>query len=232
MDLNRNKYDQRLFKSGIRKYLHEKRFLWLREQAKNFKHLNSVTNPSVIEIGCFNCRSLKYLGFVPSKYYGLDAGWEKGIEEAIQAYPQHTIKKSTNPADICEDWDLCLALETLEHLPRPDVLDQYLSQISKHSRKLIATVPMEIGPLFALKYIYKKIFLKYKHPHTLLEFYNQTLGRCHLVNQDNHCGFDYRSLVNMMNRYFKIEKIEGLNPKLPKLLNTQIGIVASSRFKT
>lgn len=231
MKLNKNEYDQRLFKGGIRKYLHEKRFLWLSEQTKNFQNFNSTKEPTVMEIGCFNCRSLKYLGFIPSKYYGLDAGWENGIEEAIKTYPQYTIKKSSNPADISDDWDLCIALETLEHLPRPDILDQYLRQISRHSKKLIATVPMEIGPLFSLKYLYKKIFLKYKHPHSLSEFYNQTLGRCHLVRQDNHCGFDYRSLVRMMNRYFKIEKIEGLNRRLPKLLNTQIGIVASSRFK-
>lgn len=231
MKLNENEYDQRLFKGGIRKYLHEKRFLWLGEQTKNFQNLNSIKEPSVMEIGCFNCRSLKYLGFIPSKYYGLDAGWENGVEEAIKAYPQYTIKKSSNPADIYDEWDLCIALETLEHLPRPDVLDQYLRQISMHSKKLIATVPMEIGPLFSLKYIYKKFFLNYKHPHSLSEFYNQTLGRCHLVRQDNHCGFDYRSLVLMMNKYFKIEKIEGLNRRLPKLLNTQIGIVASSRFK-
>lgn len=231
MNLNKNTYDERLFKGGIRKYLHESRFLWLKKQTRILKNFETNLNPSVIEIGCFNCRSLDYLAFKPGSYFGLDAGWENGLDEAIKKYPNYNFKKSTNPLDIKGDWDLCLALETLEHLPRPDVLNEYLIRISKHSKKFIVTVPMEIGPLFLFKFLYKKAFYKYESKHNFFELFNQTFGRCHLVTQDNHKGFDYRFLIDMMSNYFKIDKIEGINPKLPKFLNTQIGIVATSIYK-
>jgi hypothetical protein len=225
-----NAYDQRLFKSGLRKRIHESRFLWLEEQLSKRSDVKSGARLSVIEIGCFNCRSLKYLGFTPSRYYGLDAGWEEGVDEAIRTYPQYEIKKSVDPEDVYGDWDLCLALETLEHLPRPDVLEEYLERIAISSKTLIATVPMEIGPLFSAKFLYKKFIHGYKQSHTFWEFINQSLGRCHVVTQDNHRGFDYRVLIRLIDRYFEIEKFEGLNSKLPKIMNTQIGIIAKSRI--
>lgn len=230
--MSKNTYDQRLFRSGLRKYIHESRFRWLKTQTKYLKKKNSKNNLSVIEIGCFNCRSLKYLSFVPSKYCGLDAGWEGGIEEASKAYPNYNIKKSTDPSDINGKWDLSLALETLEHLPRPLVLEEYLKRLANHSKTLIATVPMEIGPLFLVKFLYKILIQGDSYPHTFLEVLNQSLGRCHLVTQDEHQGFDYRELVKLIDKYFKIEKIEGINSIFPKFANTQIGIVAHSRLNS
>ena len=225
-----NSYDNRLFKGGFRKYFHEKRFFWLYDQIKLMRKKKMISNPSIIEIGCFNCRSLDYLGFKPNKYYGLDAGWENGVQEAIKKYPEYKIKISKSSEDVIGNWDICLALETLEHLPRPNVLEEYLKKISTHSKILIATVPMEIGPLFLVKFLYKKFFHGYNHPHTFLEVLYQFFGRCDLVRQDNHCGFDFRKLSILIDKYFIIQKIEGINFKKPKIMNAQIGIIANSRF--
>lgn len=184
---------------------------------------------SVLELGCFNARSLDYLSFTPSRYFGLDAGWENGLTEAQNKYPQHEFKKSTDPEDITGRWDIAIALETLEHLPRPVILEVYLQKLASCASTLIVTVPMEIGPLFAAKFLYKRYIHGYRDRHSFMEFVNQTLGRCDRVTQDDHRGFDYRSLVRMISKYYTIEKIEGVS-SLPLSLSTQVGIRAISKI--
>lgn len=218
-----NEYDQRLFSGGLRKRIHEGRFHWLRSETVQL-------SGSVIEIGCFNARSLDYLGFQPTAYLGLDAGWEGGLAQASERFPKFQFKESVDPEDITGAWDIALALETLEHIPRPDLLDRYLEKLARHSRLLIATVPMEIGPLFAAKFVYKRYVHRYKSKHSFREFILQTLGLCELVTQDNHRGFDYRDLLKRIEKHYNIERIEGIQKWLPRWLNTQIGIRARSRY--
>lgn len=223
MTENESSYDARLFQKGLRKRIHESRFHWLRAETSNL-------SGSVLELGCYNARSLDYLGFSPSEYLGLDADWEDGLVTARAKYPQYNFKKSSDPNDISGNWDIAIALETLEHLPRPEILDTYLRKMAESARMLIATVPMEIGPLFSAKFLYKKFIHRYKSKYTFSEFVNQSLGRSHLVRQDNHQGFDYRKLVDLISKYYNIEKVEGVNRGFPRLLNTQIGIVAKSKL--
>jgi hypothetical protein len=218
-----NDYDRRLFTSGLRRRIHEARFHWLRAESAQL-------SGSVIEIGCFNARSLDYLSFKPTAYLGLDAGWEGGLTEAINRFPEFDFMQSTDPADISGTWDMAVALETLEHIPRPEVLDQYLEKLARHAIILLATVPVEIGPLFAAKFLYKRFVHRYRDNHSLNEFIYQSFGRCDLVTQDNHRGFDYRALVRRLDRHFIVEKVDGVRSELPKFLNTQIGIKARSRY--
>ncbi len=214
-------YDRRLFSGGLRKSVHESRFNWLNRATAGMAG-------TVIELGCFNGRSLDYLSFSPISYLGLDAGWEGGLEEAIEKYPQHSFKKSIDPNDIQGIWDLAIALETLEHIPRPENLESYIYKLSKHSKNLIITVPNEIGLIFSIKFLYKKYIYRNPDKHTLREFFLQSLGRCDLVVQDEHRGFDYRELIINLEKYFYIKKVEGVTG-LPKILSTQIGIVATSK---
>jgi len=220
---NSTDYDRRLFSSGLRRRIHESRFHWLRNESAQL-------SGSVLELGCFNARSLDYLGFKPAAYLGIDAGWEGGLAEAIEKYPQYDFIESIDPDDITGNWDLALALETLEHIPRPEMLDRYLHKLAQHCLRLIATVPMEIGPLFSAKFLYKRYVHRYQAKHTFQEFVFQSIGRCDLVTQDNHRGFDYRDLVRRVEKHFLIEKVEGIQPQLPKWLNTQVGITAKSRY--
>jgi hypothetical protein len=216
-------YDDRLFSGGLREKIHLQRFEWLRLQTKGL-------SGSLIEIGCFNARSLQYISFVPDKYLGLDAGWEGGLDEAQTKYPQYSFKKSTDPMDIDGNWSVSIALETLEHIPRPEILENYIKNLSLKSKLIIATVPNEIGIIFIIKYMYKLFVYKDKGKYSFLELLNQFFGMSHLVRQDEHHGFDYRSLIKIMDKYFFIDKIEGINNNLPIFLNTQIGIVARSKL--
>lgn len=53
-------YNKRLFSSGLRKCWHLARFYWLREQlSRNFGV--SLQGCSVIELGCFDVKTLDYL---------------------------------------------------------------------------------------------------------------------------------------------------------------------------
>lgn len=218
-----NSYDARLFSGGLRKHIHQGRFEWLRKETRGL-------SGSVIELGCFNARSLQYLSFTPTNYFGLDAGWEGGLSEAERKFPNYEFMKSTDPEDIKGYWDVSLALETLEHLPRPDLLEAYLERLSLHSKIIIVTVPNEIGILFAAKFVYKKYMQKDMMQHSTKDFINHTLGRCEAVVQDQHLGFDYRRLVELINKYFVIENLEGVIGGIPRIFNTQIGIRGKSRL--
>ncbi|MFC0283291.1 hypothetical protein ACFFJB_06655 [Camelimonas abortus] len=216
-------YDRQLFSHGLRKWVHEGRFHWLRRETRGL-------SGAVIELGCFNARSLQYLSFTPTRYLGLDAGTGGGLDEAIARYPQHEFRRSSDPADVSGRWDVALALETLEHLPRPGALEAYVARLAACAPLLLATVPVETGPLFAAKFLYKKHVYGFRADHSFRDFVNQTLGRCERVPQDGHRGFDYRALVRLLSQYYRIVRVEGVRPWLPRFLNTQIAIRAESRL--
>jgi hypothetical protein len=218
-----NSYDQRLFSGGIRRLIHEARFNWLRQKTLGL-------SGSVVELGCFNGRAIGYLGFTPDDYLGLDAGWENGLDEAKSKYPSFRFKQSTDPNDIIDFWDLAIALETLEHLPRPGTLEIYIEKLARHSKVLIATFPNEIGFLFASKFLIKKIFFGGAENYKFSEFIYQSFGFCNLVEQNEHKGFDYRLLIDLLQRHFIIECCEGIPIPFTKMLSTQIGIVAKSKY--
>ena len=152
------------------------------------------------------------------------------MEQAITRYPNHTFLKSNDPADISGVWDVGIALETLEHLPRPEVLEAYIEAMARSVKTFIVTVPVEIGPVFASKFLYKMVVHRSVQKHSLLEFALQSAGLSRYVEQNEHKGFDYRTLLRLMSRHFNDIKVSGINARLPIILNTQVGIVATSRY--
>ncbi len=65
-------YNERLFSSGIRKKLHASRFYWLANclTKLNFQYIR------VLELGCFDRKTIDYLPLKPLRYLGFDASWE------------------------------------------------------------------------------------------------------------------------------------------------------------
>lgn len=225
----RDGYNARLFSGGIRGYLHSSRFIWAK------KIIDRLRPESVIELGCFDGRLLDYIK--PHSYVGLDAGWEGGIDSAIERYrdiPAFHFYKSSMPADLARfdsgTIDLGVALETLEHIP-PHMLDDYLRELSRIvSGHVVFSVPNEKGVVFLGKWIVKSILLrdddgeKYKISEVLFA----TIGMTSKVRRDEHKGFDYEKLIDQIGTYFDIEAVSGVPFGFP-FLSFSVGIIAKSK---
>ncbi len=221
-------YNQRLFSGGLRGRLHMARFEWLRRRAAGPAPLR------VIELGCFDCRSLSYMA--PEQYVGLDAGWEDGLAQARVRFagdPRVTLIQAVDPAAMRRfpdrSFNLGIALETLEHVP-PPVLPGYLDELARViDGRLLVTVPNEMGPVFLAKYLAKRFLLSgTPDSYTLREIVAAVAGRLDRVERREHKGFDYRRLIDELSRRFEIVAVEGL-PFGPPSLAFSVAITARSR---
>lgn len=222
-------YNERLFSSGIRKWLHEARFHWLTHQCLEF----GLAHQTVLELGCFDARSISYLPVSPSKYYGFDANWEGGLDRAKEIWrdsSKYVFEVATKPDDlnINEKVDLCLSLETIEHVP-PELVEGYLKrlfEVLKIDGALLVTVPNEKGIIFLAKYFAKKLFLGGSESYDFFEVINASLGRMSRVKRHEHKGFDWGQLREQMSEHFVIIRITGVQFSwLPVWANAQVGFV-------
>lgn len=211
-------YNQRLFSSGVRKWLHEMRFRWLNKET-------SGMSGSVFELGCFDARSITYLGFSPERYLGLDAGWEGGLDSAIAQYPNFEFRRSDTLVQPAGTFDLAIAMETLEHLPR-EQLPNYVDVLSRTAPVLLVTVPVEIGPVFLIKRIVKAFLPGRKQYYSVRELIFTTLGFTTRVEQVDHKGFDYRHIRNLLRSCYGNVKVEGLPFKKLPLFSFTVAIRA------
>lgn len=225
-------YNERLFGGGFRKWLHEARFLWLQRMC----HTMNLNTESVLELGCYDARSIHFLPPKPKRYYGFDANWEGGLDLARTTYgneEQYKFVAATKPEDLevsGEKVSLALSLETLEHIP-PELVDGYLRRISGLlDGVFIVTVPNEKGLLFLAKYLVKRLVAGGADEYTFAEVLNATLGRMERVDRAEHKGFDWEKLLIELKKYFDVEKVQGIQfPWVPLCCNAQIGFVLRSR---
>lgn len=227
--LERDGYNDRLFSGGIRGYLHSSRFLWAK------KIIGRLRPDSVIELGCFDGRLLNYVK--PRSYVGLDAGWEGGIDSAIDRFrenPSFQFYKSSSPVDLTRfqsgTIDLGVALETLEHIP-PHMLDDYLRELSRIvSGHVIFSVPNEKGVVFLGKWLVKSLILRDddEEKYRISEVFFATIGVMSKVKRAEHKGFDYDKLISQIRDYFDIQSVSGVPFGIP-FLSFSVGIVAKSR---
>lgn len=229
-------YNQRLFSGrGLRSFYHNWRFSWLRQRSKEYL----VEDIKMIELGCFDARSLGYLPRDPVEYVGLDADWEGGLSVAKSRYVNHkNLKfiKSTSPNDLAQFatgyFNAAAALETLEHIT-PDHIESYLGQLSRITNGYVfISVPNEKGIIFLVKRSLKLILgAKGGETYTPAEFLNATMGRMSRVKRHEHKGFDHAELRREVSRYFDIiETVGGPFPRLPLWLNMTVAFVAKSKY--
>lgn len=230
-----SQYNTKLFSGGWRTRLHNMRFHWLAS------HLGQLPDDSfsMFELGCFDCRSLKYLP-KPKHYLGADAGWEGGINDAQMTYvhkPWVELLVAQSALDLKpiegRTYDYTVSLETLEHIPDA-LLTGYIEFLAKITGKRIyITVPVEVGPVFLAKYLIKRTFTSLENAETdsysLREVCWAARGRADLVERYEHKGFDYRTLIAMLEKYFTIVAIEGLPFKQFPHLSFQVGIIAEPK---
>lgn len=224
-------YNERLFSGGIRGFFHEARFKWLYNEMKRL----NVEGGSVIELGCFDGKTINYLPFKPACYAGYDANWEGGLDAGIKIWknePSYQFKFCDNPALFNpekEVFDICIAMETLEHLYLSQ-LEEFLQRIASSTKSYsFFTVPNEQGLLFFLKYLVKATALKVDEPYKPLELLYALLGKQENVkrNEGGHKGFAYQRLIRQLQKYFDIVSVKGIPfQHMPLSCNFTIGIIA------
>lgn len=229
--MNDSNYNKRLFSKGMRRKFHIARFKWLGDMVARYK----MDTSKVIELGCFDGRSIKYLNPKPFTYAGYDANWENGLDIARANYSSNkefVFYECNFPHHFNENGELhtlAISLETLEHIP-VEVLDDYLKKISVGlNGYFIVTVPNEKGVLFLIKYILKRFFYGGYDRYSISELINATLGRMKYVERNQHKGFDYVALRSHLKNYFELVEEQGIPfSYLPLWMNTQVGFVLKS----
>lgn len=222
-------YNKRLFGSFFRKNFHLARFYWLQ------KKLKSLSFHSVLELGCFDARSLDYFPEgINFTYTGLDQGWEKGLSSAMEKFnndPKKKFYRIDTPSEILpfDKHDVTICLETLEHLPLQE-LEDFIEKLSLKTKKIaLISVPNEIGIIFFFKHFSKFFGRMEPEPYTFTEAFWQILGKTNRVHrlQGSHKGFNYKDLITLIEKYFVIEKTESIPfTFLPVQFGFNIGIVA------
>lgn len=221
-------YNERLFSSGLRKRLHQARFIWIRQKLLEL----GCPCARVIELGCFDGKVLDFLPNKPCYYVGYDADWEDALSLARKRwkdYPNYHFRYCTTPDEMVlgdDRFDIAIAMETLEHVPE-EMLAPYLAKLAGVTDQyILITAPNEKGVVFFLKYLIKLLSGEVEK-HSLTEFVNATLGRMDRIKRGHHKGFDYMRLVRLVAEYFDVVEVSGLPyAALPTAVSFTVGIVA------
>jgi 2-polyprenyl-3-methyl-5-hydroxy-6-metoxy-1,4-benzoquinol methylase len=228
-------YNARLFeKRGIRSFFHNSRFKWLFEESQRL----NINKGSILELGCFDGKTINYMPFVPKEYVGYDANWEGGLDEAEKLWkhnPEYKFKFCDSPAlfnPTNELFDYCISMETLEHLPLA-YSDEFLQKLASSTKTYgFFSIPNEQGILCVLKYLIKITFLTTYETYSLKELWFAFIGHPEKVkrNEGLHKGFSYKQQIRELQRYFDIVSVKGIPFKhLPLSLNFTIGIVVKKK---
>jgi hypothetical protein len=223
-------YNERLFAKGFRRRWHLARFHWLADVLEaDFG--GRLADASVVELGCFDGKTLRFLRTPPKTYSGFDANWGNGLDLAREQWkgmPGVSFQECTTPQQLVGRYDLALCLETIEHLPLA-LLDGFIAKLAESAPVLYATVPVEFGPLFAAKHAYKVLTRNRPDSYGLSEFISCSLGMTSRVKREEfgHKGFDYRDLVALMRKYYSgVTATNIVSPTLPLQLAPSVGLVA------
>jgi hypothetical protein len=220
-------YNERLFKKGLRSSWHFARFFWLEKTIKDLR----VDTRSVVELGCYDGKTINFIQPVPLYYVGYDANWEDGFDIArnIWKNKNYVFSLCNHPDQIKETelFDIAICMETLEHIPS-ELVDLYVEKLSKITKGyFFVTVPVEKGPVFFLKHLGKILFGYSHEEYTLKEFILASIGFTKNVHRHEHKGFDYNEIIKTVSKHFEIIKVEPHPVRFfPKIFGIGIGIVA------
>jgi hypothetical protein len=208
------------------------RFAFLADALRRYGH----TPRRVVELGCYDAKSIEHLPRLPDYYLGLDANWDGGLDIGRSRWrdvPQVELTCCTAPDDVpagLDPFDTVICMETIEHLP-PGDLNQYLDRLAAIAGGLVVvTVPNEIGPVFSGKWLFKAALRRNTNRYSAREWLAATLGQTDKVQRREHKGFDYRRLIDSLAERFEILEVSPLPLSwLPVRFGVTIGIVARSR---
>jgi len=230
-------YNERLFNGkSIRSKFHLARYIWLRNKLRQYK----CPANSVLELGCFDGKTLEFLDKEPVLYEGYDANWEGGLDIGKEKWESHSgyhFKLCTKTEDFKpgeKAFEISVCQETAEHLPVED-LNYYLEHLARATKTYcFISVPNERGIVFLTKHTLKFLTQK-KNERENISFKDavySVFGRLEKVKRDvrYHKGFDYKKFQKEITRYFDIVETNGLPFSfLPISLSFTIGFVCKAR---
>ena len=231
-------YNERLFEGkSFRSKLHIARYTWLCKKLKQYK----CKADTILELGCFDGKTIEFLEHSPIQYDGYDANWEGGLDIGIKKwqgfsnYHLHLCKNLNDfkPQEDCFDISICQ--ETLEHLPLSD-LDTYLERLAKATKTYsFISVPNEKGIVFLAKHLIKILTQdkNQREEFSFLEVFHATMGNLKKVSRTEtmHKGFDYAELKKKLQKHFIIVETNGLPLNmLPGSLNFTVGFVCKRKM--
>lgn len=231
-------YNERLFDGkSFRSKLHHARYKWVNRWINKWK----LAPYSMLELGCYDGKTIDFLDNKPTVYSGYDANWEGGLDIAITkwknntAYAFHTCE---SPAEFSNDhmlYDIGVCLETLEHIPEKD-LEDYIKLLSiKTNMYCLISVPNEKGLVLFFKHILKTITQSknQRESYTLKELLYGSIGKMSKVKRTDcgHKGFDYAALSILLRKYFIVLKVETIPfSRIPNALGFNIGFVLQKKI--
>lgn len=200
-------YNERLFSKGWRSKIHFSRFYWLRASLERLQ----CKPESVLELGCFDAKTINYLPDEPKLYVGIDANFEGGLDKAKNNWKNsnYHFYESHIPDDIKlnNHFDISVCMETFEYI-LPEYLEGYIEKLFHLTNQYIfITTSNQRGLVFAIKHLSKSL-LGYQVPkYTWKEFFNAAIGNMNKVKREYRKGWDYNQLIGHISKYFKIIEI-------------------------
>lgn len=232
-------YNERLFnKSSIRGRLHFARYYWLKQKINNY----CPQVKTILELGCFDGKTIDFLPDHIAYYEGYDANWEYGLDRALEKYDgmkrYHFSPSSSIETFVPKQnaFDISICMETLEHLQIQD-LETYIHRLRNATKEFcFVTVPNEKGLMLLIKYFTKKYVLRnITENYTTKELCHGFFGNTKLIEriEGGHKGFDYTELISLLEKYFFIEEVNGIPINMfPKQLSFTIGVVLKKKQTT
>jgi hypothetical protein len=230
-------YNERLFDGkSFRSKLHYARYEWVNAWIDKW----NLEPYSMLELGCYDGKTIDFLNNKPTIYAGYDANWEGGLDIAKTkwseqtSYSFHTCEKPNDFSNNHLLYDVSVCLETLEHLPAAD-LEDYIKLLSiKTTKYCLISVPNEKGPVLFFKHIFKNLTQSkgQTESYSIKELLYGSIGRLDKVKRIDcgHKGFDYDALENLLSKYFHILKKEAIPySSIPHPLGFNIGFVLKKK---
>lgn len=230
-------YNERLFDGkSFRSKLHFARYHWVNHWIEKWK----LSSYNMLELGCYDGKTIDFLSNKPTTYAGYDANWEGGLTIAKTkwssqpAYLFHTCEKPSDFSNDGKKYEVSICLETLEHIPAAD-LEAYIRQLSvKTIHYCLISVPNEKGPVLFFKHIIKSLTQDkaQTESYSIKELLFGSIGKMSKVERIDcgHKGFDYDALATVLKKYFTIIKTEAIPYSfIPHALGFNVGFVLKKK---